>query len=389
MEILPNYKNSGIVNLMSSIARSFGAKHPYNSLSILPPENLKNSRNIVLIIFDGFGYEWLLKYGENTFLKENLKGKITSVFPTTTAAAETTFLTGLPAQQSGFTGWYMNLKEVGAVSMILPSTPRFEPLGKGIPFSKWGIKSEKLIGAKSFFDKLKVPAFNIYPDSFRKDSIKAKTGKSKSLVYRNVNGFFKQIKKAVKSSGKKKYIYAYWMNPDYIGHKHGINSKKAVKHLKLLDKKLKNLVKEIKNAQTIIIITGDHGMIDVPKNKIIRLENHPKLKGCLSLPLCGDSRTIYCYVYHSKAEFFENYVKTKLKHCCKLYKSEELIKKHYFGLFKPNEKLAHRVGDYTLIMKDDYKFKDLLINEKKRKHISNHSGLSSQEMLVPLVIIKT
>ncbi len=388
-EILPNYKNGSIVNLMSSIARAYEKKHPYNPLSLLPPKNLKNSRSIVLIIFDGLGFEWLMKNGANTILKENLKGKMTSVFPATTAAAETAFLTGLPPQQHGLTGWNMNLKEIGAVSMILRSLPRFEPLKNGVPFSRWGIKIADIVDVQNFFDNLKTETFNIRPDfHFNPDDfIKAVAGKSKLLSYHALDEFFGQIKKAVKSRGRKKYIYAYWPEPDTIGHKYGINSQKAKKHLKLLDKKLRKFVKEIKGAQTTVIITGDHGMIDVPKNKIIRLEKHPKLKDCLSLPLCGDSRTIYCYVRPSKTKFFENYVKTKLKNCCRLYKSEELIKKNYFGLFKPNKKLAFRVGDYTIIMKNNYKMKDLLIHQKDNKHISNHSGLSSQEMLVPLVII--
>ena len=76
------------------------------------------------------------------------------------------------------------------------------------------------------------------------------------------------------------------------------------------------------------------------------------------------------------------------KHACYLYKSNDLIKKNYFGLFKPNKKLFDRVGDYTLIMKENYVILDSILGEKRCFHIGNHGGVSKQEMYVPLVIIK-
>ena len=44
----------------------------------------------------------------------------TAANPPTTSAAITTFATGLAPQQHAVTGWFMHLKELGAVSTILP-----------------------------------------------------------------------------------------------------------------------------------------------------------------------------------------------------------------------------------------------------------------------------
>jgi hypothetical protein len=70
-----------------------------------------------------------------------------------------------------------------------------------------------------------------------------------------------------------------------------------------------------------------------------------------------------------------------------LYKSEDLIKENYFGLYEPNPKLRDRVGDYTLIMKDNYIMKDLVLGEDRRIFIGNHGGLSDEELYVPLIVI--
>jgi len=70
-----------------------------------------------------------------------------------------------------------------------------------------------------------------------------------------------------------------------------------------------------------------------------------------------------------------------------MFKSEELIKKHFYGLGVPNPKLADRIGDYVLIMKENYMLKDD-IEKKKKFHKADHGGVSREEMLVPLIVFK-
>ena len=105
------------------------------------------------------------------------------------------------------------------------------------------------------------------------------------------------------------------------------------------------------------------------------------------MPLSGEPRAVYCYVRPQKIEQFENYVKTKFKKACKMHKSEDLVKNNYFGLFEPNKKLKERIGDYVLIMKDDYIMKDLVLGEKQNIFIGNHGGTSKEEMYVPLIVV--
>jgi hypothetical protein len=65
----------------------------------------------------------------------------------------------------------------------------------------------------------------------------------------------------------------------------------------------------------------------------------------------------------------------------------DLIKKGYFGLFRPNSRLKDRIGDYVLIMKENYIFKDEMPGEEVNYYIGNHGGVSKEEMFVPLSII--
>lgn len=109
---LPNYKDNNIVNLMSSISNSFGKKHQYEKLRSLGSEELDNFKNVVLVVIDGLGYNYLKKQNDS-FLLKHLASKLTTTFLSTTACANTVFQVGYPPQQHALTGWTINLKEVG------------------------------------------------------------------------------------------------------------------------------------------------------------------------------------------------------------------------------------------------------------------------------------
>jgi len=377
---LPNYYDGSIVNLMSSIEESFGSKSEYKPLKLLSPKELKNSRNIVLIIIDGLGFEYLKK--KNSILKDYLIGSITSVFPPTTASAITTFLTGVSPKQHAITGWFMHLKEIGTVVKILPFTPRFG----GPPLDKYKFRIKDILNQKAFYSKIKTNSYFInHKDIVNSDFTKTMSKNVKG--YKTLDGFFKEIKKIIRSNRNRKYVYAYWPELDSLNHEYGVGSKKSEKHFKEINKKIKEFIKSIKN--TTLIITSDHGFINTTKEKVIWLENHPKLKECLTFPLCGEGRVVYCYVHPDKTKEFEAYIKKYFKNYCYLFKSKELIEKNYFGLFEPNPKLFDRVGDYVLVMKDNFILKDKIENKKEKIYIGYHGGITKEEMIVPLIVIKT
>lgn len=378
---LPNYKNGSIVNLTSSILKAFNVKSNYAPLKEL--DDLDNTQNIVLLVIDGLGYEYLKKHGANSVFEKYLVKKLTSVFPAGTPSAETTLRTGATPEKHGIMGWYMYLKELGVVSVILPFVARCG----GSSFSNYGVGKKEIFTEKTINEKINNPSYMVYPDEIS-DGNKISGKEKYFLTFNSLRGLFTQIKKATKDSNKKKYIYAYWSQLDAICHRRGVKSKEAKKHFEELNQKIASFMELMRGTNTTLIITADHGLIDTPKEKVIFLEDHPKLYETLTLPLCGQARVAYCYVHPAKVKQFEKYVKEKLNYCCELYKSEDLIKRGFFGLFKPSEKLFDRIGDYALIMKENYIIKDKLLKEKIDVFIGNHGGVSKEEMFVPLVVIK-
>ena len=84
--IYPGYQGMGIVNLMSSIMSAYGHDSSYYPpLTTLPPVTLQEAQNVVLLVIDGLGYDYLMEYGTGSTLQQHLQAQITSVAPPTTA----------------------------------------------------------------------------------------------------------------------------------------------------------------------------------------------------------------------------------------------------------------------------------------------------------------
>ena len=255
--------------------------------------------------------------------------------------------------------------------------------------SEYDIDIHEMLNVKGFAEDIKANPYTIlHHDILDTDFTKRVFKRSKRIGYHDLDEFFNKTKKVIKSNRSKKYIHAYWPYFDGYSHEYGIDSKRTEKHFKELAKRLEIFIKSIKGTNTTLIITADHGLIDTKKEKVIFIDDHPKLIECLTLPLCGETRFAYCYVRPSKTKQFENYIKTRLSKYCEVYKSEELINKGLFGLYKHNEKLHDRVGDYILVLKDNYILREEVMGEKRSFLIGNHGGLSKDELYVPLIVVK-
>lgn len=65
---LPDYEGAGIVNLLSSIITGLdGEPTGYAPCNDLPSAELSDHRNVVLIVLDGLGYEFLMRQDHGRF----------------------------------------------------------------------------------------------------------------------------------------------------------------------------------------------------------------------------------------------------------------------------------------------------------------------------------
>ncbi|MCI0506675.1 MAG: alkaline phosphatase family protein [Gammaproteobacteria bacterium] len=384
--IRPDYHGGSIVNLMSTIMQGLGDASNYHApLKELSSGMPAAAQNVVLLVIDGLGYHYLTEVGKHSALTRHLRAKLTTVFPSTTATAITTFLTGLAPQQHGLTGWFTYFHELGSIIAVLPFRPRFG----GAPSGELNISVKSLYGHTPIFDLIKRDCYIIAPDSIAySDFNLAHSGKAHIKPYKTLAECFKFTRDIIHGNQQKKYIYTYWPLLDGMAHDKGIGSHDVKQHFRDIDRAFSRFINNIKGSDTLVIATADHGIIDSGREHCIELEHYPQLQDMLTMPLTGERRMAYCYVETGRHEAFKNYLQNTFDDQMKIFDSRQLIEQHYFGLGEPHPQLHHRVGDYTLAMNGNLTIMDAVPGEKRYYHIGTHGGMSEQEMYVPLIIVE-
>lgn len=355
---------------------------PYPVYPHLNINELKNYENIIILLIDGMGYEFIKKYGKGTFFQKHLQDRLTSIFPSTTAAAITAYSTGLATKQHALTGWFVYFREVATAAVGLPFTARAATTELPIP-------ANLLLNFYNLYDNINRTSYYIAPTSIKDTSVsKILTGTAKRFGYNTLKGFRSQILKALKQENFRKYIYAYWPVFDKKCHLHGVKSAKTQQHFYELDLFVQNLARKLQNTNSLLIITSDHGMLDIKPQNTFYMKDHPKLAETLIMPLSGEPRIPYCYVKATRHDDFLEYMNKNLSQFFQVRKSSELVKENFFGIGYKNEKLEDRIGDYTLLPKGDYVFRDGVLNEKIHDFIGYHAGTSAKEMYIPLIMKK-
>lgn len=379
----PDYHDGSIVNLMSAISEACQVPNPtYLPHPAVDIAQLMEAKNIVLLLIDGLGYDYIKRYGEGSALGKFIKTSMTSVFPTTTSSAITTFTTATAPMQHAVTGWFMHLRELGCVTAVLPFTPRagMQPFGERIAVSE-------VLKINPLFPQLNRLSYVVNHKRIIDSQYSVLTTQgAERVAYYGLSDFIGQIINLAKMNDAKKYIQGYWADFDALCHGHGVDSDITRQHFQDLDGEFAELLSFLQGTDSVVIVTADHGLINCESESLVHLDNHPQLAEMLTLPLCGEPRVAYCYVKPGKIQSFETYVQNHLATHCELHRSEDLIGSGYFGLGKANPRLAERVGDYTLIMKSNHIIKDRLTGEKPFAQIGVHGGLDERELMVPLII---
>jgi len=380
---MPDYEGGSIVNLMASIIHALGGVPDYPPLRLLPPAQLAGYTNLLLLVIDGLGAAWLAEQSPLGILSRHQIGTLTSVFPTTTASAITTFLTGDAPQQHGITGWFTYLRELGCVMRILPGQPRFGDVG----FRQAGVDLSQILGTRPLASRIPTQTYILTPATIaHSDFNLAHQGPSRLLPFSDLQDMFRQAARVLRSDKAAKYLYLYWPGLDSLGHATGMDTQNSAAplHLAAIEKALANFLVTVGGTRSLVVVTADHGQIDTRPEDRLSLSDHPLLDACLALPLCGEPRAAFCYVRPGRIRDFEHYCQERLANQVRLFPSHVLTDLGLYGLGKPNPRLQERIGDYTLFPTGHRVLRDRLPSEKAFTQIGSHGGLSDRELLVPL-----
>jgi hypothetical protein len=381
--MLPDYAGGSLVNLVASLAAACGAPARHAPAAALPAAALEGARNIVFVIIDGLGDNYLAAKGAGSMLARHRQASLTSVFPSTTASAITTSYTGCTPLEHGLTGWFTLFGEAGCVASPL----QFRSRGDMAPLGERGVAPARLFQAAPLLDALRVRAIVVsYRPILDSAYNVSHCGRAERRGYDTLQGFVTETVAAVKSGSERKFVYAYWPEFDAVSHRHGVASSEAAAQFAAVDEAFAQLLAGLAGTDSALVVTADHGFIDSSPEESLSLADGPGLAALLRFPLCGERRVAWCHVQEGREREFAARAADWLGARAEVRPSRALLEEGWLGPGAAHPRIAERVGEVVLLMRDRYTIKDWLPGEPRHLHIGNHGGTHEDEMKIPLIV---
>lgn len=378
--IVPNYNDPNIVDLMRAIYGKYNIKTELNKNVEAFQKIIPNNNHVLFILSDGTGTNLINQLNDDSILKKHKKDDIITVFPSTTACVLTSVVTAEFPENHGIWGWFNYDKNLNIDYCPLLFCDR----KTGTNLLDYGIRPKQLFTQRSLLNSLKTNVNVLFP-KYIYDNVYSNfvINKENRYSYDDFDDIINFMKRNCQTKSES-YTYLYIPDIDILEHENGIDSKIVRDKLE----EIENLIKKLcENKDLTIIFTADHGQTNVTKDVILDFKEYDDM--FYAYPSI-DYGTASYYIKKGCEDNFEKSFKKKYKNDMILFKTEDLINNNFFGKGNFKSSAKDNLGEYiSLCQKERYLINDLNIKKYYGKIKGNHSGLSSDEMIIPLIIIDT
>ena len=361
--VLPDYKNC-ISGLPNSVMKYFGATPPGGTLPLIDGLLRKEYKNVVVILLDGMGVGVIEdNLREKGFCRSHLRGSCSSTFPPTTVAATTSVLSGLLPSTHSWLGWDCYYPQIDKNVTVFRNTEQ----GTKTPAADFNVAGT-FTGYESVIDRL------------RDAGIGAHTVAPFLSPFKSFRDELSHVEELCRKDGRK-YVYAYWPEPDTAMHFSGCRSRRARRELRTLERQVRRFCKRVND--TLVIVTADHGHID---SRGVCINDYPSVAECLVRMPSIEPRALNLFVKEGMEERFESEFKRFFGDDFILMKKQEVIDRKLFGTGEEHPCFRSMLGDYLAVATGDLTVFNTERETEKFKSV--HAGLTEAEMIVPLIVIE-
>ena len=186
--------------------------------------------------------------------------------------------------------------------------------------------------------------------------------------------------------GQRSFVYAYHPELDGTGHVRGVDSDAWRLHLGHVDRLAADVASSLP-PDAVLVVSGDHGMIDVPPTGRYDTAQHPQLRHGVRF-LGGEPRARHVYVQPgAEAEVLAAW-RDLLGDSMWILTREEAIAAGWFGPTVP-DRVRPRIGDVVAAAHKPVGVTEQEVFKLEALLIGHHGSLTPDEQLVPFLVIRS
>jgi hypothetical protein len=336
---------------------------------------LPDAQRVCVVLVDGLGYTNLAeRAGHARFLRPLIAASdpLTSTFPSTTATAMGTFGVAVPPGGTGMLGYTVRDPGTGRLGNLVSWTD----LPPAEQWQRSDTMFERMVAAG-------VDVTSIGPARFAGSGLTQAA--LRGATYRIAESLAARVDATVATLRTPGLAYLYWGDVDKAGHHHGWGSWQWGDALADLDAELSRLARSVPRGTTILV-TADHGMVDVDRSARWDVAHSPSLAAGVAL-VAGEPRAMHLHLEAGvDADIVRSTWADVLGENAVVTTRDEAVAA---GLFGPvDEWVAPIIGDVVVAMKGRATVVDSRTQSAGSLDLVGvHGSLTPHEMLVPCVVV--
>jgi predicted AlkP superfamily pyrophosphatase or phosphodiesterase len=333
---------------------------------------LPKVRHAVVILVDGLGYENLQNApAYSRFLNQHLVSAIRCEFPSTTATSITGFATGTRSNEHGMVGYSVFDRKTRSPMNLLTGWTNAKEAQQ---FKQVPAIAESAKG---------VEVFAIGPGAYEKTGFTEITmAGARYMVADRIQERFEVVEKITRQVSKS-LTYLYVPELDQLAHKFGVSSNEWLNALEELDLVVNRFI--AKNIADLgVILTADHGVIDVANDRHVHLDEFDWYTKAV-VSTAGDPRCNFVYLNEGvSAETLKSELQQNFGRSAYVCEPHDLIETGWMAHFSVNR--AANLPDLFIIWNDAMVAYDRRFSKPNHlKMVGQHGGISDIETRIPLI----
>lgn len=371
---------------------------PGDALAGLP----ERPHAVLVVLIDAFGWRFLERHARHPMIArlidQGTVSKLSSQFPSTTAAHMTTLHTGLPVAETGIYEWFMyepSLQELIAPLLFSPAGEHGRDL-----LATAGVDPRSVFPWRTTAERLSASGIAVHivqPEAITGTAYgNAVLRGATQHGYRSPADAFRTCAELLRSS-EPTYIFAYFPDFDALAHEHGPESAPADLaarfHLSALEDALPRL-RAAAAGDTALILTADHGQVTVdPATTVYVNLVMPELANMLErsasgrpLAPAGSARDLFLHVREDSVATAIDLLSAMLAGRATVQRTKALLDGGIFGP-PPRDALTARVGNVVILPHDGETVWWYEAERFEQRFRGHHGGLQPAELHVPFAAL--
>jgi hypothetical protein len=373
---VPQYGAGTLADVLPSVATALGVPVrrgdlPDDPLDLTPA--LGGARRVAVLLIDGLGAEMLAAHPREAPVLNALgtpAGILTAPCPSTTPVSLTSLGTGLPPGSHGVLGFITEVPGENRTLNHVHWRDDPDPL-------TWQAQPTVFEQATAHG----VTCTAVGPHTFARSGLTRAAYRGADYANAYSPGDLVGVMHAALATGDRSLVYGYTAELDLTGHVRGVDSASWRHQLGVIDRMVEQLAAGLPD-DAVLLVTADHGMVDVPDHTRLDIGEEPGLTDGVRL-LTGEPRARYVHTEPGAADDVLATWRSALGHRAWVVSRAEAIDSGIFGDVDPA--LADRIGDVVALARGTWAFTDIASEPHSSLLAAFHGSLTPAELKIPLL----